>query len=143
MTETLPDAAEFCEGLRGHLHLCEEILKAVETESELFRSSQDLDHATLQKTKKSLLVRLNESLDKMRKDRRRWQSLTDAQRGAFPEVPGLLRESQDLIMKIVVLNGENEQALLRRGLVPPRHLPPANRQRPHFVADMYRRNATG
>ena len=34
---------------------------------------------------------------------------------------------------------ENEQALLRRGMIPPRHLPSAHRQRPHFVADIYRR----
>jgi len=44
-------------------------------------------------------------------------------------------------MRIIVLDRENEQALLRKSLVPPRHLPPANRQRPHFVADLYRRQS--
>jgi len=37
------------------------------------------------------------------------------------------------------LDRENEQALLRRSLVPARQLPSVNRQRPHFVADLYRR----
>ena len=32
-------------------------------------------------------------------------------------------------------------ALLRHGLVPARELPSVNRQRPHFVAQMYRRQA--
>ncbi len=51
----------------------------------------------------------------------------------------LLRQNQDLTMKIIVLDRENEQNLLRRGLVPARELPSVNRQRPHFVADLYRR----
>ena len=49
----------------------------------------------------------------------------------------LLRQNQDLTMKIIVLDRENEQNLLRRGLVPPRELPSVNRQRPHFVADLH------
>ena len=54
----------------------------------------------------------------------------------------LLRQNQDLTMKIILLDRENEQSLLRRGLVPPRELPSVNRQRPHFVADLYRRQGT-
>jgi hypothetical protein len=57
------------------------------------------------------------------------------------EVPGMLRQVQDLIMKIIVLDRENEQMLLRNGLVPARHLPSVNQQRPHFVADLYRRQS--
>jgi len=45
-------------------------------------------------------------------------------------------------MKIVLLDRENEQALLRRGLVPPTQLPSVNRQRPHFVAELYRRGGS-
>jgi hypothetical protein len=52
-----------------------------------------------------------------------------------------MRQNQDLLMKILVLDRENEQALLRHGLVPVRDLPSVNRQRPHFVAQMYRRQS--
>ncbi|MCC6233741.1 MAG: hypothetical protein IT580_13910 [Verrucomicrobiales bacterium] len=45
-------------------------------------------------------------------------------------------------MKILLLDRENEQALLRHGLVPARELPSVNRQRPHFVSDLYRRQGT-
>jgi hypothetical protein len=86
-----------------------------------------------------LLPRLNQSLNQIRQHRATWQSLSPTDRAQYPEVPGLLRQNQDLIMKIIVLDRENEQALLRKGLVPPRQLPSVNRQRPHFVADMYRR----
>jgi hypothetical protein len=44
-------------------------------------------------------------------------------------------------MKILLLDRENQQAMLRRGLVPARHLPPPAAQRPHFVAGLYQRHA--
>ena len=62
-------------------------------------------------------------------------------RQGHPEIAELLRENQNLIMKILVLDRENEQALLRKGLVPLRQVPPANRQRPHFVSSIYQRNS--
>ncbi len=68
-----------------------------------------------------------------------WQQRNAQERAREFHLPALLRETQDLIMKIIVLDRENEQALLRKGLVPARHLPHPNRQRPHFVADLYRR----
>jgi hypothetical protein len=52
-----------------------------------------------------------------------------------------LRQSQDVVMKIVLLDRENEQAMLRGGLIPVSQLPSLNRQRPHFVSDCYRRSA--
>jgi hypothetical protein len=65
--------------------------------------------------------------------------LSPEHRAEHPEINALLRQTQDLTMKIIMLDRENEQSLLRRGLVPPRDIPSANRQRPHFVADLYRR----
>jgi hypothetical protein len=53
----------------------------------------------------------------------------------------LLRQNQDLILKILLLDRENEQARLRRGLLPAAHLPSVHQQRPHFVAELYRRQA--
>jgi hypothetical protein len=64
------------------------------------------------------------------------------ERARHPEIGMLLRQNQDLTMKIIVLDRENEQSLLRRGLVPPRELPSVNRQRPHFVAELYRRQGS-
>ena len=97
----------------------------------------------LRGARKNLLAQLTDSLDKIRELRITWLKLEPAQREGHPEIAELLRENQDLIMKILVLDRENEQTLLRHGLVPPRHVPSANRQRPHFVANMYQRNAAG
>jgi hypothetical protein len=112
----------------------------VERENLVLREGQDSVRFELHHAKKALLPRLNLSLDKIRQHRIGWQCLSPAERSAYAEVPPLLRQAQDLVMKIIVLDRENEQVLLRRGLVPTPHLPSPNRQRPHFVADLYRRN---
>jgi hypothetical protein len=125
--------------LQAHLALCQEILTLVESESQALRHAEARLAFETYQAKKNLLPRLNQSLNQIRQHRANWQQLDSAQRARFPEVPGLLRQNQDLIMKIIVLDRENEQVLLRRGLVPPQHLPPAQRQRPHYVADLYRR----
>ena len=44
-------------------------------------------------------------------------------------------------MKILIIDKENEQLLLRRGLVPPAQLPSVQQQYPHFVTDLYQRNS--
>ena len=125
--------------LQGHLTLCQEILQLVEAERHTLQHSQAGLAFESYQAKKNLLPRLNQSLNQIRQHRATWQKLSPAERAQFPDVPGLLRQNQDLIMKIIVLDRENEQALLRQGLVPPRQLPAAQRQRPHFVADLYRR----
>jgi hypothetical protein len=125
--------------LRGHLALCQEILALVETERHALHQSDSGPAFESYQAKKNLLPRLNQSLNQIRQHRAIWQKLSPAERAQCPEVPDLLRQNQDLIMKIIVLDRENEQALLRKGLVPPRQLPSAQRQQPHFVADLYRR----
>ena len=66
--------------------------------------------------------------------------MTAAERASAADLQRLMKDNQDLIMKVIVLDRENEQALLRRGLLPNRQLPSVNRQRPHFVAELYRRS---
>jgi DNA-directed RNA polymerase subunit H (RpoH/RPB5) len=68
--------------------------------------------------------------------------MSPEERARHPEVGPLLRRNQDAAMKFILLDRENEQGLLRRGLVPPKQLPSVNRQRPHFVAELYRRQGT-
>jgi flagellar biosynthesis/type III secretory pathway chaperone len=130
---------EIIESLNEHLGVCQELLQATEQEGQALRRSDKPSLLEFYQRKKSLLPRFNQSLDGLRKHRVNWQRLSLDERGCWPEVGLLLRKNQDLTMKIIVLDRENEQALLRRGLVPPRELPSVNRQRPHFVADLYRR----
>jgi hypothetical protein len=132
-------ASETLDALNEHLALCQEILNIVESEGQSLRRPGQPSHFEFYQLKKNLLPRLNQSLDGLRKHRVNWQRLNLDERARHPEVGALLRKNQDLTMKIIVLDRENEQALLRRGLVPPREIPSVNQQRPHFVADLYRR----
>jgi hypothetical protein len=160
----MPQPAEFAARLREHRYVCSEILKLVEKENNLLRSRQPGQAFTLRSTRKNLLADLSDSLDKVRELRIAWLKLPPGQKQGHPEIAELLRENQNLIMKILVLDRENEQTLLRQGFVPvrpasavarpaprpavvrPQAAPAVERpnivaQRPHFVASMYQRNA--
>jgi hypothetical protein len=132
---------EILEVLRGNLRLYENLLEVVQFESEELRGGTPQPLAGQYPAKKDLLPRLAASLDVLAKTRAAWQATEPARRARLPEVSALVRQNQDLLMRIIVLDRENEQALLRQGLVPPRDLPSVNRQRPHFVTDLYRRQA--
>lgn len=125
--------------LRSHQDIYHEILAAVEKEGRALREADASQPLAGSETRKNLMPRLNESLDILKKHRLRWTQASPAERAQHPEVAALLRQSQDLIMKIIVQDRENEQALLRRGMIPPRHLPPANSTRPNYVANVYQR----
>ncbi len=126
--------------LREHLAFYQEVLLIVQKEGQSLKRLDNLNSVELFEAKKVLLPRLNRSLDRLKEHRITWQKMTLGERVHDPAIAPLLRQNQDLIMKIIVLDRENEQTLLRRGLVPPRQLPSLNRQRPHFVAELYRRS---
>jgi len=127
--------------LATHKNLCEDILVLVEGDNQRLRGSGEEAAPDSNPAKKKFLAQLTESLDKIREHRVAWLKLEPSVREGHPEIAELLRENQNLIMRILVLDRENEQALLRKGLVPTRHVPPANRQRPHFVSSMYQRHS--
>jgi len=133
---------EIRDDLRKHFDLCQEVLAVVEKEGQTLRRSDNPSLYEFFQVKKTLLPRLNQSLDTLRKHRVQWQKFSLDERARHPDIGMLLRQNQDLTMKIILLDRENEQSLLRRGLVPPRELPSVNRQRPHFVAELYRRQGT-
>jgi hypothetical protein len=133
------DAEGVARDLQEHLQLAQEILALVERENVALRQSEGAAPELIE-LKKGVLPRLTESLDRLKLRRAEWTALPAETRAAHPQIAGLLRQNQDVIMKIIVLDRENEQALLRKGMVPPRHLPSPNRNRPHYVADLYRKS---
>lgn len=132
---------EFALDLKTHRSLCEAILALAARENSALRAENDGLSSESSVQRKKFLAQLTDSLNKIREHRTAWMRLEPAVRQGYPEIAELLRENQNLIMKILVLDRENEQSLLRKGLVPLRHVPPANRQRPHFVSSLYQRNS--
>jgi hypothetical protein len=90
-------------------------------------------------TRRRILPDLELSTARLRQHRADWLQLAPAERAGRREIGTLLRQCQDLILRVLMLDRENEQTLLRKGMLGPRHLPSHNAQRPHYVADLYRR----
>jgi len=135
-----PAADEMAQDLRGFLELYREFLRVVEKENSALRQSGDADPiGPGTAARRELLPRLDESLEQLRRHRAAWSRVPAEERARHPEIATLLRQCQDAVLKIVLLDRENEQALLRRGLLSPRDLPAHQRQRPNFVASLYRR----
>lgn len=135
----MTDCRELLDHLKEHQIVARDLLALVEREGQALRQGEDASLQSFFPDKQALLGRLKDSVARLKQLRTGWTALPAEQRALEPEINSLLRQTQDLTMKIIVLDRENEQALLRRGLVPPREIPSANRQRPHFVADLYRR----
>lgn len=133
---------EIVRHLREHFALCQELLVINEREGQALRRSDQPSLFEFYQAKKNLLPRLIQSLDGLRKYRVAWQKFSMDDRARYPEIGMLLRQNQDLTMKVILQDRENEQALLRRGLVPPREIPSIHRQRPHYVADLYKRQSS-
>lgn len=133
--------AEIAQNLRDHLALCQEIHCVVERENQALRGGSTEDLEPLQTTKKNLLPQLKLLLDKLRQYRTAWQKTGNDSRRHPPEVTALLRQNQDVIMKIILLDRENEQCLLRRGMIPAKNLPSVRHQQPNYVAGLYQRQA--
>jgi len=124
--------------LRQNVALYGEILAVVERENRALASAATYAPDEFAAARKTLLPRLQESLAQLKEARAAWSALEPEERRRHTEGAALLRQNQDVIMKIILLDRDNEQALLRQGLVPRTHVPPAQRQRPHFVANLYR-----
>ena len=130
---------EITDELKARLALCQELLHVIEREAIALRRPDQPSLFEFFQLRKNLLPRLTQSLDTLRRHRLDWQKAPPEERAARPEIGMLLRQNQDLTMKIILLDRENEQSLLRRGLVPARELPSVTHQRPHYVANLYKR----
>jgi flagellar biosynthesis/type III secretory pathway chaperone len=128
--------------LREHQAICRQLLMLAEKESQALRQNETPTLQEITNKRRTLLPGLSDSLERVRQHRTQWQLLTEAERNTKPEIAYLIRQTQDLIMKVILMDRENEQGMLRRGLIPARELPPANQSRPHFVANLYRRQSS-
>lgn len=131
--------SEMLRDLRAHIVLCEDVLSLLSRENQALART-DYDTATFHEGRKDLIPRLNQSLNRIRHWRESWQRLAAHDRACQSEVKQMFQTVQDLLVKILLLDRENQQALLRRGLLPPREVPSFAGQQPDYVASIYRRH---
>jgi len=120
--------------LRARLEFFDGLKHAYEAESRALRTTTDPDPATISDRRAEMLGRLTRGLDELKGISERWRNLPPAARQTFPEVPDLLRRCQDALMKVIVLDRENEKELLRRSLIDSKTLPATA---PRAAADAY------
>lgn len=143
MTPEIPFAPEMVSDLRAYHQLCEEALALTTRENQALGNAGDYQPFEFFQLRTSLLPRLESALLQLRKWREIWLRVSPAERAGCLEVKVLFQSVQDLLMKLLLLDRENQQALLRRGLVPPRHLATAAVQQPTYVANVYKRHIPG
>ena len=136
----MSDWQDMAHSLKAHVELCERLVRLLESECRALHGDDADPTEEGRRARERLLPELERSVSALRHYRLLWQQLPPEERSRHEEIGRLARLSQELTMKVILLDRDNEQTLLRRGLVPTSQLPAANRQRPHFVAEMYRRN---
>jgi hypothetical protein len=127
--------------LRAFLSLCEEALALATGENQIFTAGPDYQPSAFLPRRKSLLASLDQAVANLKNIRLVWQQTDPAERGRCDEVKSLFQAVQGTLMKVLLLDRENQQAMLRRGLVPAQHLPPAAAQQPHFVSGLYQKHS--
>lgn len=127
--------------LRALAAVCEELLALAKCEHQALSGPGRLQSSGSSEKRKELLPGIESLVKKLREHRTLWQRIPPAQREHFTEQKRLFQNIQGLMMKIMSLDRENQQAMLTRGLVPVQNLPPVAAQKPHFVADLYRKNS--
>jgi hypothetical protein len=134
--------ADILQSLRDHHSICEALLAVVSKEKLMWQNPDAPASLDLYQEKKNLLPRLQDSLDHLKVCRLEWQRMSPNERAQNREIGELLKQTQNLILKIIVLDRENEQVLLRRGFGSTVKRTPPTRQQPHFVAELYRRHSS-
>ena len=128
--------------LRAFAALGEETLALAAREHQALGGAGDYQPFEFHRLRNNLLNRLNSLIISIKHWRQLWQQISPVERAGHPDVKTAIQMLQDLLGKILQLDRENQQALLRRGLVPARHVtscaaPPSN-----YVASLYRRHNT-
>ena len=141
MTAELPFAPEMIADLQAYQTICDEALTLTTRENQALSKAGEYQPFEFYQLRRDLLPRLENALVQLRKWREIWLRVPPAERAGCSEVKVLFQSVQGLMMKLLLLDRENQQALLRRGLVPPRHLATAAAvQQPNFVANIYKRH---
>ena len=126
--------------LRAFAAVGEEALALAAREHQALAGNAGYEPFEFCRLRKDLLNRLEPLIVGIRHWRQFWQQISPLERAGCSGVIDVIQTLQNLLVKILQLDRENQQALLRRGLVPARHVsscaaPPSN-----YVANLYRRH---
>jgi hypothetical protein len=136
-----PVAAALISDLRAFGDLCEEALALAQREHQALASQAAFSHQEFDRRRTKLLPDIELLLGKFRSHRVAWGRIPQSERERFHELKRLFQNIQNLLMKIILLDRENQQAMLKQGMIPVNHLPAAGARQPHYVENLYRKNS--
>jgi hypothetical protein len=139
-TLNLPFINGLAAELRSYLLLCEDILNLAKNENQALTGQTSYQPSEFQQKRKKLLPNIELLLAKLRSRRLVWQQVPKPERERCTEITPLFQNIQDELMKVLLLDRENQQIMLRRGMVPASHLP-APTPKANYVASVYHRHA--
>ena len=119
------------------------MLLLAQKEAEALRQPGSFPAGRIQAERKELLARLEASSRAVAAQRSRRGQSNAPGCATRPELADLVQTTLDKIMRVLVMDRENEASLLRRGLLPPRALPRVEQSEPNFIALTYNRHAQG
>jgi hypothetical protein len=122
--------------------LCEDVLSLMTRESIALTSSAPYLPTDFSGRRKDLLPHLEKALTRLRSQRALWQQSGRDARHSDDDLKALYQTIQGILMKALTLDRENQQLMLRRGLMPAEHLPSVAAQKPSFVSSLYQRHGT-
>ncbi len=134
-------AGEMTEALREHLGVCNALLELAHKEAQALKNPGPFPAMAIQVERKALLCRLECALNLLARKRALWNGSGKERVLGEPRFARLLQTALDTIMRVLVLDRENEQQLLRRGLLQARCLPSPEQSRPNYVAGLYQRHS--
>jgi hypothetical protein len=123
------------EALQNHLSLCDELHQLTLEENRFLKQNQRLPEAAFVEHKRTLLVRLDESLVNLKQ-------LNQANPARDPDRSVIVEKAKAKILQILHIDRENEQLLLRYsfGVRAPRETQPATPPAPSQVQRLYDRH---
>jgi len=127
--------------LQAFAGVCKEILSLATLEHQALASEVDYQAPEFNQRRRTLLSDIESLLQKFRSRRLVWQQIPHSQREQFKDLNLLFEGIQGLLTRVISLDRENQQAMLKRGLVPAQHLPGTTGQQLHYVEHLYRRNS--
>lgn len=125
--------------LRTYLALCEEILNLTMRENQALAGQSAYSPVEFHQKRKNLLPNIELLLAKLRSRRLVWQQVSTSEREQYREIKPLFESIQNQLMKVLLLDRENQQIMLRRGMVPTSHLP-AVTPKANYVTSVYQRH---
>lgn len=125
-----------------HIEVCRAIYHIIEREARALHAADPGDEFShTNEARKKLLPILDKSLARIRMHRTVWEKIPSEKRQRCERIRTLLTQGQNIVMKIMTLDRDNENCLLKRGAIPVQHIPSARRQQPGYVAGLYEKNA--